>query len=368
MALDGLRFPMIVKHSDSYSSIGMSRASRVTDAASLREQVARMVSSYGRALVEEFVEGREFTVLVADPPAGSTEPRSFLPVEFLFPPGETFKHFDLKWVDHAEGDFVPVADPGLDRALRDASIRFFSGISGDGYGRCDLRVDVRGEVHMLEINPNCGIFYPLDQPGSADAALQLDPSGHQGFVDHILDAALRRQARGRRVWRLRHDPPRGYGMVAALPLRAGDLIERHEERPHVLATRAHVERHWDEARRRWFRQYAWPLGDETFVLWDESPEDWRPVDHSCDPNAWLSGLDVVARRDIAAGEPISLDYATFCGPDMEPFDCHCGAVACRRSIRGTDCLRPGLLDRYGDHVSDAVRRLRRDAGGASRRT
>jgi len=50
----------------------------------------------------------------------------------------------------------------------------------------------------LEINPNCGIFYPAppDQPdalGSADFILLHDPMGHVGFIEHIMQAAIERQ-------------------------------------------------------------------------------------------------------------------------------------------------------------------------------
>ena len=78
--------------------------------------------------------------------------------------------------------------------------------------------------------------------------------------------------------------------------------------------------------------------------------------HSCDPNTWLDGLDVIARRDIARGAAITMDYATFSGPGMEPFDCRCGTALCRRVIRGDDCRLPELRERYRDHVSDYVKR------------
>jgi len=35
-------------------------------------------------------------------------------------------------------------------------------LHGTGYGRTDIRVDANGDAYFLEINPNCGIFYPTD--------------------------------------------------------------------------------------------------------------------------------------------------------------------------------------------------------------
>lgn len=51
-------------------------------------------------------------------------------------------------------------------------------------------------MYFLEINPNCGIFYPPDAMGSADYILSLDPStSHAAFIDHIVEAALARARR-----------------------------------------------------------------------------------------------------------------------------------------------------------------------------
>ncbi len=55
---------------------------------------------YGGALVEQFVAGREFTVLVAENGADPAQPLTYLPVECRFSNGEEFKHFDLKWKDY----------------------------------------------------------------------------------------------------------------------------------------------------------------------------------------------------------------------------------------------------------------------------
>lgn len=49
-----------------------------------------------------------------------------------------------------------------------------------------------------------------------------------------------------------------------------------------------------------------------------------------------------------------MDYATFCGADMEPFECNCGAAACRGVIRGTDHLDPRIRAAYGTRMSDYV--------------
>jgi hypothetical protein len=96
-----------------------------------------------------------------------------------------------------------------------------------------------------------------------------------------------------------------------------------------------VEEHWTEAARVLFRQYALPLSDEVYVLWDDEASGWAPQNHSCAPNTGYVGLDVVAARDIAEGEELTLDYAEVLDETAETFECRCGTPACRGVIRGT---------------------------------
>lgn len=357
-ALDLLRFPLIVKHPSSYSSIGLTRDSRVETRADLEREARTMIEAYGGALIEEFIDGREFSVLVAEDPDRPSRPTAYAPVEIEFPPGETFKHFDLKWREYEGMDCVPCTDELLGERLREAARRLFVGLGGAGYGRCDVRVDERGEIYLLEINPNCALFYPPDDPGTADLILQHDPAGPRGFCEQVVRAALARRERRRRSWEVRADREGSYSMVAARAIRAGEVIEAYEEQAHYLVTRDHVEAHWSPRERDWFTRYAWPLSDQVWAIWSPHPEEWRPINHSCDPTAWLRGLDVVARRDLAPGDEITLDYATFCTEPMRDFACACGAPTCRGVVRGTDHLQPTVA-RYGGHLSDYVRRKRR---------
>lgn len=357
-AVAHLRFPMIVKHPSSYGSIGMGRDARCTTPTELRALVERNLAAYGGALIEEFIEGREFTVLVAEPGPGEAAPRTWAPVEFTFPPGESFKHFDLKWRDWRGMHTLPVTEPELAARLRADAQAFFTAIGGTGYGRCDVRMDAEGRLYTLEINPNCGIFYPEEAFGSADFILGLEPGGHRAFLEHILACALRGQAARQPPSAVRFHPARGYELVATRDLPEGAMVQPGEERPHFLVSRRHVEARWGTQAQRWFGQYAWPLTDGVSVMWSDRPEDWQPINHSCDPNCWLHGLDLVSRRAIPNGEALTMDYASFCGPDMTPFDCACGSAGCRGVVRGGDALRPEVVAALGDHVSDYVRRWR----------
>lgn len=190
-----LRFPLFVKHHSSYASVGLSRRSRVRTPAGLRRQARKIMSRYEAALIEEYIDGIECTVLVAENPDDPSRPTTYTPMQYRFPPGEAFKHADMKWVDYDELASFPVEDPALDRKLRELSARFFLALDGASFGRCDLRVDRSGTPYMLEINPNCGVYYPPTDPGSADLCLARDPAGHEGFTRQLVAAALARQRR-----------------------------------------------------------------------------------------------------------------------------------------------------------------------------
>ena len=194
-AADTLRFPLFVKHHNSYASVDLSRNSRVQSRAGLQQQAQKIISRYGAALIEEYIEGIECTVLVAENPEDPGRPVSYLPMQYRFPEGEEFKHEDLKWVDYDALSSFPVEDPVLADRLREEAGRFFVALGGASFGRCDVRVDSGGTPYFLEINPNCGVYYPPSDPGSADLCLMQDPAGHEGFTRQLVEAALARHAR-----------------------------------------------------------------------------------------------------------------------------------------------------------------------------
>jgi hypothetical protein len=82
----------------------------------------------------------------------------------------------------------------------------------------------------------------------------------------------------------------------------------------------------------------------------EGPADW--VNHSCDPNAGMSGqIVLVAMRDIAPGEEVCFDYAMTDGSPYDEFECQCGAHNCRRYVTGNDWRQPELWERYAGYFS-----------------
>ncbi len=194
-AANELRFPLFVKHYSSYASVSLSRWSRVQSPAGLRRQANKIISRHGTALIEEYIDGIEATVLVAENPDEPDSPTTYQPMQYRFPDGEGFKHENMKWVEFDDMNTFPVRDPDLDARLRDVSARFFSALDGASFGRCDMRVLGDGTPSMLEINPNCGVYFAPDAYGGADLCLANDPAGHEGFTRQLVAAAFARHAR-----------------------------------------------------------------------------------------------------------------------------------------------------------------------------
>lgn len=72
--------------------------------------------------------------------------------------------------------------------------------------------------------------------------------------------------------------------------------------------------------------------------------------HSCDPNLWwIDAYTLAARRDIAAGEELTNDYATSMALAEFRMECSCASPLCRGVVSGRDWMRPDLRLRYADH-------------------
>ncbi len=188
-----LRFPLMVKHPRSYSSLGMTRESRVETADQLRVQFERISSEFGSARVEEFIVGREFNVFIVDNPDDLSKPFIYPPTELIFPAGDDFWHADIKWDYSVPFEFRRVTDQSLASRLQNIGRRMYLAMGATGYGRCDVRMNEKGELFILEINPNGGILYLPEEYGPADYMILYDADGYAGFFDRIFRSAIVRQ-------------------------------------------------------------------------------------------------------------------------------------------------------------------------------
>ena len=149
----------------------------------------------------------------------------------------------------------------------------------------------------------------------------------------------------------------GAGLIATAPIARGEIIA--SGMPGPVVTLEEMETGSPE-RRDLIEHYGFQCGVNQHCL---PEDDFRELNHSCDPNTWWNGNDtLVARRDIHPDDEICYDYATC---DIDYFfemDCNCGAAKCRGKLTNSDFLDPAWQAQYGDHlpphVLDAIKRSR----------
>lgn len=328
-----LTFPLFIKPAKAGDSLGIDHSSLVQNSKELRDKMSTILKEFDEVLVEEYIAGREFTVLIAGNADGKTC-RSFKPVEYIFPEGYAFKTYSLKTSELHPGANIPCNDERLEKELRNAAERIFLCFEGKGYARMDFRVNTEGAIYFLEVNFTCSVFYADGMEGSADYILKFDGMGQTGFLKHIIEEGIERHKKKQKAFIVKGDSISGYGIYANRKIHKGEILYTGEERAHRIVSLDHVEKNWSERDQMKFKQYAYPLGSNIYAYWDQESSEWSPQNHSCNANTKQEGLNMLAVRDIEIGEELTLDYADFLDHTMEPFQCRCGASNCRGTITG----------------------------------
>lgn len=234
-----LRFPLFVKPSREGSGIGVTAKSICRDPRELREQVGFIVKSYDQpALVEEFIEGREFTLgLLGNLPWNIKSQRESEPEPVAVMAGEydrtkpptpngngharrrllSSNQSTLRVFPPLEVDLSPCPEDqaGLytsvikskmydvpkylcpaptTKALRTKmerlAVNVFAALECSDFARVDIRVRTgTGEPMILEVNPLAGL-----QEGISDIVMGAEAVGidYNSLVNGILEAALQR--------------------------------------------------------------------------------------------------------------------------------------------------------------------------------
>jgi D-alanine-D-alanine ligase len=192
-----LAFPLIVKPLNQESSIGISQASVVEDAAKLTERVQFIHDSIpGDAIIEQFVQGRELYCGVI-----GNQRLQVLPVwEMTFAKMPDNQHRiateRVKWnpkyqkkmgVDTGVAKELPEGAADL---VQHITRRVYKTLQLSGYARIDLRLDDQGKVYVLEANPNPQIARTEDFADSAKAAGLSYPA----LLQRILTTGMRWEA------------------------------------------------------------------------------------------------------------------------------------------------------------------------------
>jgi hypothetical protein len=81
------------------------------------------------------------------------------------------------------------------------------------------------------------------------------------------------------------------------------------------------------------------------------------LNHSCQPNTLIAvaRLDVLAARDITAGEELNFFYPSTEWEMDRPFICLCGAPQCVRLVAGAKYLSIDTLSRY--YINPHIREM-----------
>jgi len=329
-----LKYPLFVKPAKAGDSLGVDDKSLVNNIEELKQKVRDIIDEYGPLLVEEYISGREFTVMLAANAEDEKATTVFKPVEYIFPQGNRFKTYALKTSELHPNANIPCNDPGLETKLKEAAQQIFRSFGGAGYARLDFRVNEEGEIFFLEINFTCSVFYKDGYEGSADYILKHDGFGQEKFLRHIVAEGVARHGRKQKKYNMKGNSIAGYGIYAVQDINSNELIFKGEEAAQRIVTRRYVEKNWNVKEKEIFRKYAYPVSKEVFLLWDNDPAGWAPQNHSCNPNTAYEGLNVVALRNIAKGEELTLNYASFLDEHMEPFNCQCGSPGCCGLVSG----------------------------------
>ena len=156
-----LKFPLFVKSATEDASLGIAQASIVEDMASLRERVMfihdRVQSD---ALVEEYIDGREFYIGVFGNTRLTTLPVWEMNFGTLSEVQSGIATRKVKWDASYQkkhgittGPAQGLTDVELDRMIRLAK-RIYRALHLSGYARLDFRMRADGSVFLLEANAN----------------------------------------------------------------------------------------------------------------------------------------------------------------------------------------------------------------------
>eukprot|EP01017_Pseudomicrothorax_dubius_P045623 TRINITY_DN7909_c0_g1_i1.p1 TRINITY_DN7909_c0_g1~~TRINITY_DN7909_c0_g1_i1.p1 ORF type:complete len:349 (+),score=112.02 TRINITY_DN7909_c0_g1_i1:112-1158(+) len=189
-------YPVFVKHHNGFASLGLHKSNKCNNEKEMLEKIEQVRKEFGGALVEEFIDPFEYTVLAVENLEDGGEPYVLIPFECCFSSAEeNFKSFEVKYLHQEAIRWKPVEDEVIAQKLIKASADAFKAMRINSYSRFDFRGDREGNIFFLEANSNCGIYDTPKTWCSADHVLGSDKVfNHKTFLEHNFKLALRDQA------------------------------------------------------------------------------------------------------------------------------------------------------------------------------
>jgi D-alanine-D-alanine ligase len=154
--IDGIsiKFPAIVKPRFEGSSKGINDNSIVRDRETLLRQSQWLIDTYKQpALVEEFIEGKEFTVVIL----GNTDAKALPVVQICIDGnlelGNSFYTFSR--IHSTTLDYICPAQisKDLEEKIKKVALDAYYAVECRDFGRVDIRLDAQEQPYVLEVNP-----------------------------------------------------------------------------------------------------------------------------------------------------------------------------------------------------------------------
>jgi len=193
-----LPYPLMVKPNAEDASLGIHSESVVHDKEALDRQIRKIFELYAEpALVEQFIDGREFNVAIYE--NGQPQALPVSEIDFTNMPEGHPKicSYEAKWFeDHILCQKTPPVCPAkidedLRKRIQDTALVAFQTVGCRDYARIDFRMDQKGKLMILEVNPNPDIS--LD----AGFARAIAASGMEYgcFWERMIDNAVKRKGK-----------------------------------------------------------------------------------------------------------------------------------------------------------------------------
>ena len=195
----GMSFPMFVKPNAEGSSKGIRDDSLVHNEKELRKMVKFVITNYNQpALVEEYLDGREFTVAVI----GNNPPRVLPIVEVTFdylPDGiHKFDSYEVKWYwDNPTNPVDPIVCPAnIDELLKSrieaVAIKTFKALGCVDLCRMDMRLDETGVPNVIDVNALPGLIPDPAVNSRFPKACYTAGMSYEKIIHTVLSEAMKR--------------------------------------------------------------------------------------------------------------------------------------------------------------------------------
>ncbi len=199
-ALDiSLKYPFILKPNEEGSSIGINEDNVVHNKEQLAEKLKQMLDEYEQGiLLEQFIQGREFSVGVLGKTDGGFEVFPVLEVDFSTLPHEVGGVFGQRAktiYEELDHYICPAKISEVIRAeLERITIDICKHLMVPDFARVDYRMDEDGNLYFLEINPLPGMDFDLENKDISFYPYMAIQGGYtyNTLIHRLLDSARSR--------------------------------------------------------------------------------------------------------------------------------------------------------------------------------